>query len=569
MDHAALHEIAHGLRRRDGLLGTATPVTGSTAAEPLTADVVIVGAGVAGALVAWKLAAAGVKVIVLESGPEVSRQDAVAAYQQSAVKLPETPYPSVPYAPRPSVANLQEYYVQEGPDLFSSTYERRVGGTTWHWLGTALRLVPNDFRLRTTYGVGVDWPVGYSELEPWYFQAEQALGVAGDSSQDIGAPRRNPFPLPAIPQTYLDRQVSIAVAKLGLTVAATPQARNSVNYDGRPSCCGNASCIPICPIHAKYDATAHTAKAVAAGAQIIPDAVVFQVEVAADGLVTGVVYKSPDKSQHRVIGRIVVVAAHAIETPKLLLMSRTDRLPNGVANSSGQVGRNLMDHPTQLSYALATQPVYPYRGPLATSGIESLRDGPFRRTRGAFRVEIGNDGWSWPGFDPVNLAPGLIAKDLRGAALIQELQTQAARQIRLASLVEQLPDPANRIVPAFDRPDAIGIPRPKITYRVDGYTTAGMAAAKALHQRIFDAVGTIEAHHGSQFFGAGHVMGTYRMGTNPKTAVVDPGSRAHDHRNLFLLGSGTFPTVGCSNPTLTIAALALRAAHAIQAELRR
>ena len=131
------------------------------------------------------------------------------------------------------------------------------------------------------------------------------------------------------------------------TVQPTPQARNSERYDNRPACCGSASCIPICPVQAKYDATSHVAKAEQAGAQLVSDAVVSQIEVGADGRISALIVKRPDGSEDRAVGKVFVIAAHGIETPKLLLQSRTDRWPAGVANSSDQVGRNLMDHPSQ------------------------------------------------------------------------------------------------------------------------------------------------------------------------------------------------------------------------------
>jgi choline dehydrogenase-like flavoprotein len=506
---------------------------------------------------------------MLDSGARVDRGEALATFQRALVKTPESPYPSQPYAPRPAVNDLRAYYVQDGPVLFKSTYERRVGGTTWHWLGTALRLLPSDFEIRSRYAVGVDWPITYAELESWYGEAETALGVSGDSADDLGSPRRTPYPMPPIPPTYLDKHIAAAAAARGLTVRSTPQARNSQGYDGRPACCGSASCIPICPIGTKYDGAVHARAAEAAGAQLLPEAVAHFLDVDADGRVTAVRFKRPDGSEGRARGRIFVVAAHAIETPKLLLMSRSARLPAGVANGSDQVGRNLMDHPIQLSWALAPTPVYGYRGPLATSGIEHLRDGDLRRTRAAFRVEIGNDGWDWPGGAPIDLASTLARQGLRGQALIDQLTAQSARHFRLGSLVEQLANPDNRVTPAFDHLDALGIPRPRIRYQLDAYTLAGMAEARRLHEGIFEALGASARQHREEHEGAGHVMGTYRMGADPRTSVVDRDLRAHDHPNLFLLGSGVFPSVGSANPTLTISALALRAAGTIARDLGR
>jgi choline dehydrogenase-like flavoprotein len=519
-------------------------------------------------LAAYRLAQAGAQVLVLEAGPSINRAEALERFRTAVAKTPESPYPDTFYAPRPTVLALEDYYVQEGPVLFKSTYERSVGGTTWHWLGTSLRHLPADFELQSRYGVALDWPIRYEDLEPWYGAAEQELGVAGNSKENLGSPRTGDFPMQPLPLTYLDKQVALAAAKLGYTVRLTPQARNSVPYDGRPPCCGNASCVPICPIAAKYDATVHVRKAQALGVQVIDQAVVHFVEVNSEGLVTGLRFKRPDGREQRAEANLYVLAAHAIETPKILLMSRTDALPNGVANSSDQVGRNLMDHPVQLSWALARDPLYPYRSPLENAGIEDLRDGDFRRERAAFRMAIGEDGWSFPGTPPIALAQQLIEEGYRGEALVAEMNARVSRQIRFANLVEQLPHPENRIVPAFDQLDPIGIPRPRIYYDLDEFVRRGMAEARQVSEQIFQAMGATHIEHSPEHQGAGHVMGTYRMGDDPRASVVNAEQRSHDHPNLFLLGSGVFPTVGTANPTLTIAALALRAAETMKQDLQ-
>lgn len=539
------------------------------ASETVTADVLIVGAGVAGSLIAYELAQSGAHVTVLESGPSVDRGEAVDLFRKAVAKVPESAYADVPYAPRPSTLDLRAYYVQDGPDTFAATYERRVGGTTWHWLGTALRLLPNDFKMQTAYGVGIDWPISYDDVAPWYDRAERELGVSGDEKADLGgAPRSGPYPLPPIAQSYLDGRVGVAASKIGLNVAPTPQARNSQAYDDRPPCCGNASCIPVCPIGAKYDGAVHAQKARGKGVRILQQSIAYAVDVAPGGTIEAIRFKRPDGSKHRATAKLFVIAAHAIETPKLLLISRTSAVPNGVANSSGQMGRNLSDHPTQLSWALTKEPVYPYRGPLSTSGIEMLRDGAFRSKRSAFRIEIGNDGWSWPFGWPTDSAKALIDRGLSGAALQRALDERMQREIRFASLNEQLADSQNRIVPDWDSRDAIGIPRPRITYRLDRYALDGMDEAKRMHDRLFDALGVTERHHSPSFQSAGHIMGTYRMGRDPKTSVADADCRSHDHANLYFAGSGLFPTFGTANPTLTIVALALRTADAIRTTLR-
>jgi choline dehydrogenase-like flavoprotein len=524
---------------------------------------VIVGSGVCGALVAARLASRGVKVRVLEAGPRIARPSALAQYRAALIKVPECPYPNEPYAPHSTSDRSDIYYLQNGPDKFEATYLRQVGGTTWHWLGTSFRFVPDDFRLRSRFGIAVDWPISYGELEPWYCEAEQELGVAGDPNADLDAPRSRPYPLPAIPTTYLDQRVAAAVSRLGYTVQPTPQARNSQPYQNRPACCGSASCIPICPVQAKYDAMVHIAQAERSGAELIDRAIVSAVEIGPDGRVSGLRYRRPDGTEARTTARVYVIAAHGIETPKLLLQSRTDAHPHGVANSSDQVGRNLMDHPTRQSWGLAAEPLWPYRGPLSTAGIESTRAGNWRADHGAFRVQLHNRGWSWPMGTPDHTVRMLAERGIRGADLARALAAHSARELAIATMVEQLPSPENRVVPDDQYRDAIGIPRPRITYRIDDYCRRALDHGQRIHQEIFAAMGATDVEHGSAIYSAGHVMGTYRMGNDPKTSVVTAEQRTHDHRNLFLLGSGVFPTGAASNPTLTIAALALRAVDPI------
>jgi len=206
----------------------------------IEADVIIVGSGVAGALLAAKLAEAGVKVAILEAGTRVDRAEATQRFWDAAIKVPECPYPPSPQADHPISNDPDYWYRQLGPDKFKSTYLKVLGGTTWHWLGTCLRYVPNDFRLSTRYGRGIDWPISYADLEPFYGQAENEIGVSGDGNEALGSPRSTNYPMPAIPQTFLDKVYAKALAGTQYEVRATPQGRNSSDRDGRPACCGNA-----------------------------------------------------------------------------------------------------------------------------------------------------------------------------------------------------------------------------------------------------------------------------------------------------------------------------------------
>jgi glucose dehydrogenase len=538
-------------------------------------DVVVVGSGVAGALVGWQLAKAGAAVTILEAGPPIDREAAVEKFRAATAKVPESPYPNTAWAPRPSVLDIgipgTGYFVQEGPDTFGSTYERIVGGTTWHWLGSCPRLLPSDFMMKTKFGVGVDWPITYAELEPWYVKAERAIGVAGDSNADQGSPRSAGFPMPKVPTSYLDKVVNAAAKRIGLRVESTPQARNTETYNDRHHCVGNSNCIPICPIGAKYDALIHLDLAQEDGAKLIPNAVVHDILLNPNGTASGVVFRRPNGSDETVLARAVVLAANAIETPKIMLMARGGL---GVANRSDMVGRNLMDHPIQLSWALSDQPVYPQRGPLSTAGIESTRQATTRNKLSAFRVEVANDGWRFPIGDPTfefgHQADGTFVQ-LRegGKALANRWRDHVSREIRFGSLMEQLPDPKNRITPAFNHLDAIGLPRPRIAFTVGKYARDGMAAAKVLHERLFTELLATERNHSDIAFGAGHLIGTTAMGADPTRSVVNADGRAHDVSNLFVVGSSVFPTEGTANPTLTLAALALRTADVLRRNLSR
>ncbi|MCY0154802.1 hypothetical protein OEG86_24195 [Hoeflea alexandrii] len=234
-------------------------------ANDITADILIIGTGVAGAIAGAKLAAQGLTVAFLESGKRIDRYEAVERFWNAKIKVPESAYPNDPEAAHPLTHRIEDFYQQQGPELFKSTYIKVLGGTTWHWLGTTLRNLPSDFKLKSLYGQGVDWPISYDDLEPFYLAAENEIGVAGNSNEDLGSPRSGDFPMPQIPMTYLDKHFASALDGTPYQVSSTPQGRNSVYRQERPECCGNNSCIPICPIQAKYDATVHVALAESAG----------------------------------------------------------------------------------------------------------------------------------------------------------------------------------------------------------------------------------------------------------------------------------------------------------------
>jgi glucose dehydrogenase len=630
-------------------------------------DVVIVGSGFAGALIANELGKAHKKVLVLEAGAGVPPN--INAYMRrfysAAAKVPESPYtpeifgpnglsdPNKVNAGRPTVLSTgakggfgdwmdpnQSYLIQKGPFPFSSTYDRVAGGTS-HWLGTSLRFVPNDFKMKKLYGAAtlqfVDWPIEYKDLISWYGKAEEEIGVSGDVKDQkylgIEFPSDYAYKMRQIPNSTTDQAVSKAVDAMTedelkflqrdssidkIRVRGLPAARNSEPYRNRRACAGNTNCIPICPIQAKYDPTIALNDAMATGfVKMRERTVASEIVVGENGRISQINFirykdditldAGPKPERGFVKAKIYVIAANAIETPRLLLMSKNGgRTNNGVANSSDMVGRNLMDHPYYVAWGLAPEPLYPYRGPLITSGIGDLCDGPFRSERGAFRMDIGNEGWNFViasvagGTDPnittldfVNgmnrskLNPGSQA--LFGTELVKRLNEKFTRQFRCGFLIEQTPDRDNRVTLSEIR-DGLGLQRPQISYDLSEYTRKGFVAAYRFKNLLFRRMGITEENDFTtvgpddptrfeeevdgkkvvlNYTGAGHIMGTYRMGNDRANSVVDKFQCSHDHKNLYLVGSGTFPTGATANPTLTIAALSLRTAdHIINKALK-
>ena len=556
-------------------------------------DVVVIGGGVAGALIAWKLAEAKRKVLILDAGEKrLHKTDRAAFVKLFAEAVNTKKSPSQPYVDtdnskfahspdvqdfNPADAANKLYYRQLGPNMFKSQYQRLSGGSTWAWRGNTPRYIPSDFKLKTLFGVGVDWPITYDDLESWYCDAEDALGVAADHKEwngIFGAYRSRKFPMSKIAQAYGDQQLKrrldgVKIDGVKVRIFALPQARNSRKYDGRRACEGNSNCVPLCPIQAKYDATVHVKKALKLGATMVEQAVVTDLKLDASGNISEVVYKTwPDGQTTSAKGKIVVLAAHAIEAPKILLNSNGG---SGIANSSDQVGRNLMDHPVGEGAAIMPFQVFPFRGPQSTSCIESFRDHKFRDQFCAFRLTIGNDGWGRTQH-PYDTFKNLTDRKLFGEELQKELNHTVTRQLRVAYSTEQLPDPGSRVTLANETDD-FGIRKPQIAYKVDDYTRKGMEYVQKIIKLMFTKIGANEDEwefsdlKAGTYSGSGHIMGTCRMGSDPASSVVDAGCRSHDHQNLFVAGSAVFPTSSCVNPTITVAALALRTAASIQKQL--
>lgn len=590
--------------------------------EPYTNpyDAIVVGGGVAGALVATRLTRSGKRVLILEAGSgdamdPVRYGEILATYYAmgSSRATPNGPYPVNPLALSPNDSAHDPYFVQTGSERFLSDYLRMLGGSTLHWQGTSLRMLPNDFRMQSEYGRAVNWPISYTDLEPYYREAEGEIGVAADveDQREVGAwyPDGYVYPMKRMPQSLIDKYIAerlngVTVSLDGgdypLRVVSLATARNSVpnpEYNGGHGyetvsavgnpysgqrCQGNSSCSPLCPVQAKYNAMKTLSAAMAHGKlEVRTRCVASVLNIDSEtGRITGVEYKryTEDGKSGYVTetakGTIVVLAANAIENTVLMLASR-------IVDKSDQLGRNLMDHPYISLQGLASKPVYPFRGPDVTSGVETLRDGKFRAKHASFRASIGN--WGWVG-EPAATVSALLAEGRFGRDFRETLANRMTRMVKLGVFLEQLPDPANRVTIDAKQTDPSGNYRPILNYSYSDYTLeGGLTAIQTVWPLITKYAGIEDktdftavpqgfqavTYRGVTYnvMGPGHIVGTHRMGDNPDTSVIDTNLRSWAHPNLYAVGAGSMVTIGTSNPTLTAAALALRAATHILKEL--
>jgi choline dehydrogenase-like flavoprotein len=517
------------------------------------ADVCIVGAGAAGGVVALELARRGLRVIVLESGPRhdfARRREYVRRYlgHQNPWRTP------LLELDRHTVGGSQPYRLE-------GKRARGVGGSTLHWEGYALRLHASDFRLRSLHGIGEDWPLSYQELEPYYRLAEKALGVAGESDEPWASPRSTPFPLPPFAFSYSDALFSRACQGLGIGLHHLPQARNSVAYAGRARCQACGTC-QVCPTGAKASTDlTHIPDAEATGnARVITDATVLRLELDRSGEVSAAAYAKPDKVGQRLTAKLFVLAGGAVENARLLLLSASRGSPTGLANRSGLVGKFFMSHASIDVRGRAGEKVYPYRIGFSTAMSRQFAIERERATRGAFLLEFLNSA----GPTPEEIA---VASGLSGEALRRHVREQFGHWLGIRVYCEQLPSRVNSVSLAPNLRDYFGSRAPHIHCGLSRYELRALDDAKDVASKILTAMGLSQIRSSGLSY-AGHQMGTHRMGTDPATSVVDVNQRCHDVPNLYLLGSGSFVTGSASPPTLTIAALAIRAAEHIAATLR-
>ena len=527
-----------------------------TAARSDTADVVIVGSGAGGAVMAKELAEAGLSVIVLEAG---RRYAPLTDYLTDRIDF-ETSARDVFRA----ADARRDVYTTTGRS-FAYSRVKGVGGSTLHYVGMSPRLHESDFATRTTDGVGEDWPITYAELEPYYTRVEYELGIAGpDGANPFEPPRSRPYPTPAHPFNLASQTIKRGADKLGLHMVREPLSLPSRDWQGRPACVGAGVCSMGCLISAKssMDVT-YVRKAEATGrVDLRTESMAREIEVDATGRASAVVYIDAEGREHRVRGKAIVVAGNAVETPRLLLLSTSSRFPDGLANSSGVVGRHFMEHLAVYAFGRFEERVDPWRGTPSGGIIQDTYATDPRNSfaRGWTTLVTANSHW------PYSVAERISGWGTEHKSRMEEL---FGRYVCVATIGEQLPDARNRVVLDPIEKDLYGLPAPCLVSEPRANDLAMIDAMSTGLRELLDASGAIEIWGTEYNAGmSSHYLGTCRMGNDPATSVVDRCGRTHDVPNLFIADSSVFVTAGAVNPALTVSALALRTSEAIVASFR-
>ncbi len=490
------------------------------------ADLVVIGSGVSGLLASWQPLQRGLRVIMLERGALKTHAEQIADHSWAA---------DVPGAE----ANNE---TAPGTRPYPWSYVYGVGGSMLHWSGAALRFHAADFKMRSSFGVMEDWPLSLEELEPFYAQAEAALGVAGAPEEGTGQPGPG-IPgartLPPHPFSPIDK----AVAKHLQPFVPLPQARPSRPIQGRPACCGSAVC-ELCPVDSRFSPlNGLSAVLEHPGLDLREQTVATRLRVGSAGEVEGVEAIEPGGGRALLRGKRYLLAANGIENPGLLLRSGLD----GPA-----VGKYLFDHGHTTVTVTVRKELEPGVGDSQATGlVEAFREGSFRAKRAAAILSPFNPG------TPISplLSAGVVARE-DGAATRANALHRWRRTIPFDMLTEDVPQAGSTVTLSPNR-DSFGLPLnrtdylPSTRYEVDGIDRA----VQSLRERLKPlGVEAMEVGPGPE---GGHLMGTCRIGP-PGRGVVDAELRHHELENLFVAGSSAFPTYAPVHPSLTIAALALR-----------
>ncbi|QZT64249.1 GMC family oxidoreductase [Mycolicibacterium austroafricanum] len=517
------------------------------------ADVLIVGAGASGSVAALELVSRGFRVVCLEQGEWALPDDFPAGRPEwELARLKQ-------WNSSPNVrAAASDYPVDSSESPIEPLMFNGVGGSTILYAGHWVRALPSDFRVKTLDGVADDWPLTYEDLRPFYNELTHFMGVSGLAG-DPSYPDEHTFPLPPLPIGKYGLVAAHGMEKLGWHWWPGPNAIASRTFKNRPACMRYGACESGCPTGAKASTDfTHWRDAIAAGAVLVTGARVSRLTMDANGLVTGAEYLDRDGNLCHQAAGVTVLAANGIGTPRLLLNSATLQHPDGVANSSGLVGKRLMCHPLASVYGVYDEDLGSHLGPTGQS-LQSMQFYETDTDRGFVR------GGKWnlmsaPGLLRHNQwEPGQDWRDTMGPAFHDRLR-RIGRYTEWGVTIEDLPEEHNEVVIDPDVTDSDGIPAPKMRYvigensrRMIDYHLERMSEAHLAAGAVsLDLIPVVRES-------GWHLLGTARMGTDPATSVVDQFCRSHDVPNLFVIDGSVFVTSSGVNPTATIMAIALRA----------
>lgn len=528
-----------------------------TSGDQGRAEVVIVGAGPSGAVVAKKLTEAGVDVLCLEQGdwPDYTTSRAADERLELAMGKRWSWLANVR-------AGVGDYPLDESESAVSALMWNGVGGSSVLYAAHWMRNLPSDFRVRSVDGVGDDWPLTYDDLVPYYEQVERDFGVSGLPG-DPAYPRWDSFPMEPTPIGAAGHRLGKAHNELGWHWWPSSNAIATRRYGRLNPCVQRAACMWSCVDGAKasVDIT-HWPDILAAGGRLVPRATVSRVETDARGRASGVVYFDAAGVERRVEADVVVLAANGIGTPRILLASATAAMPDGLANSSGLVGRRLMMHPFGAVVGVFDEDIGSFQGVWGQM-IYSLQFYETDESRGFVR------GAKW------NLMPtgGPLATTrsfpwgydtIWGEGFHAEVAKRVGRSAVWGIIAEDLPEEHNRVVLDPELVDAYGNAAPRLIYKASENTERLLAFQLERARESMEAAGAKETIVAPQIRETGwHLLGTAKMGEDPATSVVDAEGRSHDVPNLFVADGSTWPTSSGTNPTATIAAMALRCAEGI------
>ena len=497
-------------------------------------DALVIGSGAGGSALAARLAAAGLSVVVLESGRHWNLQGDFATDEREQSKL---------------FWGDERLSAGDDPLAFGGNNSGTgVGGGTLHWTAYAPRPHPDDFTLRTDFGVADDWPLGYADLEPYLDEVEQFLGVSGPATYPWGPPRRQSYPLPPLPLNAAAKLMQRGCEELGLKTSPAANAALSAPYHQpgvgwRAACTNRGFCQAGCSVGAKAgtDVT-YLPLAVSHGAEVRSECFVERIETADYGRVSGVVFRDRDGTERRQKCRHLFLCGGAVESPRLLLMSE-------LANANGRVGRDFMAHTGLQIWGTFEPRVDPFKGIPGGLICEDTHRPPDADFVGGYLIQS-------IGVMPVTYAGTVArARGLWG----QELVDHMGRYNHVAGiniLGEGLPRDCNYLE-LSDELDSRGLPKPRIHYTAGENETKITAHADRTMRAIWSAAGAKDVWGFSRY---PHTLGGCRMGDDPAASVVDADCRSHEVANLHVVDGSVFTTSLAVNPTLTIFAVALRAA---------